>query len=74
MLSQPTVKEVHRMLEEYLHNRSDLGVWNAVANRIMVPGNPFESKSIGRPQQWLVLFSGSFLAAVIAFLYFNFWN
>jgi hypothetical protein len=74
MLSQPAVKDVHRMLEEYLHNRSDLGVWNAVANRIMVPSNPFESKSMGRPQPWFVLFAGSFMAAAIAFLYFNFWS
>ncbi len=74
MLLQPTVKEVHRILEGYLHNRSDLGVWDAVANPIMVPSNPFEPKSIGRPQPWFVLFSGSFLAAAIAFFYFNFWN
>jgi hypothetical protein len=66
--------EIHRMLEEYLQNRSDLGAWNAVASRIMVPSNPFDPKSIRRPRPWFVLFSGSFLAAVIAFLYFNFGN
>lgn len=71
---QVTAKEVHEMLDEYLGNRSDLGLWRAVTTLVMEPKKVFETESIRKPQQWFVLFSIVSLAAIGAFVYFNFWN
>ena len=64
------------MLRQYLSRRSDLGLWNAVAEKILEPKNPFGQgqKERRRPQRWFVLLLVSSFAAVIAFVYFNFWN
>ncbi len=74
MAAKLTVKQAHVMLGQYLRNRSDLGVWNAVAMRVMGPRNPFEPESVRKPQPWFVLFSTLSLAALGAFVYFNLWN
>lgn len=66
--------DVHGMLAEYLHNRPEVGVWKAVATRILEPRNPFEPESIRRPQRWFVLFVLILLTWVGAFIYFNFWH
>ena len=74
MAEQLTVKQVHTMLQHYLHSRSDLGLWNAVAARVMAPKSPFEPESARKPQLWFVLSSVVSFAAIIAFVYFNLWN
>lgn len=74
MAEQLTVKQVHAMLGQYLHNRSDLGVWNAVAMRVMGPRNLFDPESVRKRQPWFVLFSTLSLAALGASVYFNLWN
>ena len=66
--------QVHTMLEQYLRNRSDLGVWNAVAMRVMGPRSLFEPESVRKPQPWFVLFLTLSSAALGAFVYFNLWN
>ena len=73
-MAEVTPKDVHGMLRQYLRSRSDLGLWKAVAAQVLEPKNPFEPESIRKPQQWFVLFSIVSLAAIGAFLYFNFWN
>ncbi len=68
------------MLRQCLSRRSDLGVWNTVAEKILEPENPFGQGERERererrtPQRWFVLLLVSLFAAVIAFVYFNFWN
>lgn len=64
------------MLRQCLRRRSDLGPWNAVAATILEPKNPFGQgqRERRRPQRWFVLLLVSSFAAVIAFVYFNFWN
>ena len=74
MAEELTVEEVHAMLEQYLSNRSDLGIWNAVVTRVLSSRNPFERESARKLQPWFVLFSTLSLAAVGAFVYFNLWN
>jgi hypothetical protein len=70
-----TPKEVDRMLQQHLRQRSDLGLWNASVAKIFEPHNPFESGSSRRkPQRWFVLFVVSSVAAAAALAYFNFWN
>ena len=62
------------MLEQELRNRSDLGLWEAVRNLVIVPKNPFEPESIRKPR-WrfgIPLISG--IAAIAVFSYFNMWN
>jgi len=71
---QVTAKEVHEMLDEYLGNRSDLGLWRAVTTLVMEPQKVFEAESIRKPQRRFVLFSIVSLAAIGAFVYFNSWN
>ena len=46
-----------RMLQQYLRSRSDLGLWNAVAARVMAPNSPFEPASARKPQLWFLFFS-----------------
>ena len=67
-------KDVDRMLRQCLYRRLDLGLWNLVAARILEPKNPFGDGGRRRPQRWFVLLLVSSFAAVIAFVYFNFWN
>jgi hypothetical protein len=69
-----SAKEIHTVLEQYLHDRSDLGISKALTARIMEPGNPFEPQSIRRPQRWFVLFLFVTLALTGTFTYFNFWH
>jgi hypothetical protein len=69
-----TPKEVDCMLRQQLRHRSDLGLWNALAARIIEPQNPFEIRSRRKPQRWCVLFVMSAFSAVAAFIYFNLWN
>jgi hypothetical protein len=74
MAMQVTGKEVHEMLDQYLGNRSDLGLWRVVTTLVMEPKNLFETESKQKPQRGFVLFSIVTLVAVGAFVYFNFWN
>ena len=74
MAKRVTVKEVHEMLNQYLGDRSDLGLWMVVTTLVMEPKNLFETESTQKPQRWFVLLSIVFLAAIGAFVYFNFWN
>jgi hypothetical protein len=69
-------KDVDRMLRQSLRRRSDLGLWNLVAAKILEPNNPFGQGQRERriPQRWFVLLLVSSFAAVVAFVYFNFWN
>lgn len=62
------------MLRACLRRRSDLGVWNAVAAKILEPRNPFGDGGRRRPQRWFVLLLVSSFAAVVAFVFFNLWN
>lgn len=71
---QVTAKEVHEMLDQYLGNRSDLGLWRVVTSMVLEPKNLFETESIRKPQRGFVLFSIVSLAAIGAFVYFNSWN
>ena len=69
-----TPEDVDRMLRQWLRRRSDLGLWNAVAAKMLEPQNPFGHGERRRPQRWFVLLLVSSFAAVIAFVYFNLWN
>ena len=69
-----TPKEVNRMLRQRLRRRSDLGLWNAVAAKILEPQNPFGHGERRTPERWFVLLLVSLSAAVIAFVYFNLWS
>ena len=68
------VKEVHETLKQYLHNRSDLGVWKAVTTCLMEARNPFEPESRRKPRHGLLVFSIFWLMAVAAVIYFNCWK
>ena len=69
-----TPGEVDRLLRQHLRYRSDLGVWNAFAQKIFEPRNPFETGARRRPARWFVLFVLSSAAALCAFVYFNLWT
>ena len=62
------------MLRQNLRRRSDLGFSNAVTAIILEPRNPFEPKARRKPQRWVLLALLSWLAAISAFVYFNFTN
>ena len=69
-----TPEDVDRMLRQWLRRRSDLGLWNALATKILEAQNPFGHGERRTPERWFVLLLVSLSAAVIAFAYFNFWN
>ena len=62
------------MLRQSLRRRSDLGLWNALAAKILEPRNPFRRGERRTPQRWFVLLVVSLFASIIGFVYFNFWN
>ncbi len=69
-----SARDIHPVLEHYLHDRPDLGISQAITARILESRNPFEPQSIRRPQRWFVLFLFVSLALTGAFTYFNFWH
>jgi hypothetical protein len=69
-----TPKEVNRMLRQCLRRRSDLGLRSALTAKILEPHNPFGRGERRTPQRWFVLLLVSLFAAVVAFVYFNFWK
>ena len=69
-----TPKNVEQMLRQCLRRRSDLGLWNAVAAKILEPQNPFGHGEKRTPERWFLLLLVSLFAAIMAFVYFNFWN
>lgn len=73
-MGQTTTKEAHDILRQNLRRRSDLGFSKAVTAIILEPHNPFEPGARRKPQRWFLLVLASSLAAISAFLYFNFWN
>jgi hypothetical protein len=64
-------KSVHSALSQYLSNRSDVGIGEAVGDAVLEPANPFDPKAKRTPRRWFVLFC--LLAAMVFgfFLYFN---
>jgi hypothetical protein len=69
-----TPGDVDRLLRQHLRRRSDMGLWNALTAMIFEPKNPFGHKERRIPQRWFVLLLVSLFAAVVAFVYFDFWN
>lgn len=70
MMKPITGKDVNQTLRRYLRSRSDLGLWKALAARILKPQNPFEPRSVRKPKQWFVLFVIIASALASAFVVF----
>jgi hypothetical protein len=66
-----SARDVEQMLRRYLHSRSDIGLWNAIGATILKQQNPFEPRSVRKPQQWLVLSLIIATALAGAFLFFS---
>ena len=64
-------KPVHSVLIQYLSNRPDVGVRNAVRDAVLEPANPFEPKATRLPRRWFVLFALLDGALLGCFAYFN---
>ncbi len=74
MANPVTAKEVLTTLRHNLRSRSDVGLGNAVADRLLEPPNPFEPGLVRRPQRRFVLLCIISVAALGSFVYFNVWN
>ena len=71
MSDSTTTKSVFGILGQYLRDRSDLGISNAVRDSVLEPLNLFDTKAARAPRRWFVLFGllgGSLLGC---FVYFN---
>ena len=71
MSDSTTTKSVFGVLRQYLRDRSDLGIGNAVRDSVLEPINPFDTKGARAFRRWFVLLL--LLAAMVFgfFLYFN---
>ena len=71
MSDSTTTKSVFGILRQYLRDRSDLGIGNAVRDSVLEPLNPFDTRAARAPRRWFVLLL--LLAAMVFgfFLYFN---
>ena len=69
--NQVTAEAVHELLGNNLKRRPDLGIVNAVAERLLESRNPFETEAVRSPQRWFVLCCLLTVLAVGGFVYFN---
>jgi hypothetical protein len=69
--NQFTAEAVHDLLRKNLKARPDLGMANALAERIVESRNPFEPEAVRTPQRWFVLCCLLTLLAAFGFVYFN---
>ncbi len=69
--NQFTAETVHGLLRENLKSRPDLGMVNALAERVLESRNPFEPRAIRPPQRWFVLCCLLTVLAVAGFVYFD---
>ena len=66
-----TVEHVHDVLRQYACKRPDLGTRKALADAVLEPGSPFDSKAVRTPKRWFVLLSILVLLAFACIVYFN---
>ncbi len=68
---QFTAEGVRDLLRDNLKKRPDLGMVNALAERVLESRNLFDAKAVRPPQRWLVLWCLLTALAAGGFLYFN---
>ena len=66
-----TVEHVYDLLGKYLSERSDIGTWKGLLDRVLEPSSPFDSKSIRSLKRWFVLSIILTTSALVLFVYFN---
>ncbi len=69
--NQVTAEAVHDLLRGNLKRRPDLGVVNALAERVLESRNPFDAEAVRPPQRWFVLCCLLTVLAVAGFVYFS---
>ncbi len=70
-MNQVTAEAVRDLLRENLKRRPDLGMRNALAERVLESSNPFEPEAVRPPQRWFVLCCLVTALAAGGFIYFN---
>ncbi len=71
MTNQVSAEAVRDLLHENLKRRPDLGMRNALAERVLGSPNPFEPGAVRPPQRWFVLCCLVTALAAGGFIYFN---
>jgi hypothetical protein len=71
MIKEITAREIHSLLRSNVRSRPDLGLRNAVADRVLEPANPFEPRASRSPKRWFILFCLLAFLAATCFLYFD---
>ena len=71
MSDSTATKSVFGILHQYLRDRSDLGIGNAVRDSVLEPLNPFDSNAARAPRRWFVLFGLLGGLLLCCFVYFN---
>jgi hypothetical protein len=71
MSDSTTTKSIYGILRQYLRDRSDLGIGNAVRDSVLEPLNPFDTKATRAPRRWFVLFGLAGGLLLGCFVYFN---
>ncbi len=69
--NQFTAEAVRDLLRDNLKGRPDLGMANALTERVLESRNPFDAKAGRPPQRWFVLCCLLTVLAAGGFLYFN---
>ena len=64
--------DVHAWIEEFLRQRHDIGLRNAMRDTILKPRNPFDVRARRKPKTGFLLGAILFAAFLGSFCYFNF--
>ena len=74
MAKEFTQLEVRSLLKEYLKDRPDVGLGEAVSSMVLEPANPFEPEAPRHPRKAFVLAVFCLLALLGVFVHFNLWS
>ena len=67
-----TPRETHSWLNEYFHERPDIGLWKAVVRIALDPPNPFKPEARRMPRAEFLFVAGLLTFTVAWSLCFNF--
>lgn len=66
-----TAMQVHEALQQYMHQRRDIGISKGLSDLVLESSSPFDSESKRLPERWFILLSLLAASALSCLVYFN---